>query len=334
MVVAVRGKNEEDAKQRVQKYLSKEYRYQYDMSLSWEQAEHNDLQSRDWYLVASTVEEFEVPEELFARKPETKTSKLVWKWANLWFDSDPIDECDYRRRKILAFTLQPPLMAIFQLLRRIVGIGYSLYILLASLATLFVGYRPRPIFKEMWMAFKFDRYAEWGVRKYDHHDVPYGKSVYRLWSVERVEGEHGYKDELKYMPIAPIQIFLLAVSAAGVYLLVKFLPPDIWRIVLGIAAAVGFVALVVYGFFKYLDKTSPERKEKRRLEAEAAEKERVTQQELMRKWMLENFDLSKKTNEVDLTRIPVPLDFQGKVVQKFRVNYWTLKAKICKPFSK
>jgi len=50
--------------------------------------------------------------------------------------------------------------------------------------------------------------------------------------------------------------------------------------------------------------------------------------------MLRNFDLSKKTGEVYLDRIPTPPDLQSKVIQKFRINYWTLKAKVCKPFSK
>jgi len=37
---------------------------------------------------------------------------------------------------------------------------------------------------------------------------------------------------------------------------------------------------------------------------------------------------------VDLKKLPKPLTTEKKIVQKFRVSYWALKAEICKPFSK
>jgi hypothetical protein len=49
----------------------------------------------------------EIPKIFFAQKPKSKIGKQVYAWSNRWFRTKPIDQCDYRRRRILAFTLQP-----------------------------------------------------------------------------------------------------------------------------------------------------------------------------------------------------------------------------------
>ena len=54
----------------------------------------------------STMQKVVIPQELFANPPEWER-----KWVNLWFRSRPIDECDYRRRRVFAYTVQPIPMA-------------------------------------------------------------------------------------------------------------------------------------------------------------------------------------------------------------------------------
>lgn len=55
---------------------------------------------------AETV--IEVDEKLFAKKPPD----WCWHWANRWFRNPPVDQCDFRKRAIFAFTLQPILWVI------------------------------------------------------------------------------------------------------------------------------------------------------------------------------------------------------------------------------
>lgn len=45
----------------------------------------------------------DVASEFFAKKP----AAWVWKWANLWYETKPRDQCQFRRRCMLAFSVQP-----------------------------------------------------------------------------------------------------------------------------------------------------------------------------------------------------------------------------------
>lgn len=54
-----------------------------------------------------------VPSEVFAKPPPQ------WEqdWVNLWFLSTPHDQCNYRRRRIVAYTIQPIVLFAFALLK-------------------------------------------------------------------------------------------------------------------------------------------------------------------------------------------------------------------------
>ena len=309
MAMVITGK-EEEAQEVVRRYLRTNDHNHYSSSLEWKES------------AFSTVEEFEVPEDLFAKKPEGRVGKLIWRWVNFWFESEPKNKCKYKGRKIFAFSIQPFIhLGIYG----IFGSLYATYILLASIATLFVGYRPKPIIREMWEAFTFSRYHKWSVRKYD--GKYYGPHpTYRLWSIS----ECG--KEAKYMPVTPLLAILIGGAGVGVYYIIKTLLPLMLSldVCLGVIGTLGFAGFVLYIIFSYIERTAPERKKRR--QQKEKEKQQVFEEE-RRRW-LENFDLSKKTDEVYLDRLPTPPTFSGKVVQKFRVSYWTLKAKVCKPYSR
>ncbi len=58
-------------------------------------------------VVGYCEELIEIPKEFFATKPE-KGLRLEWhKWVNRWWLSSPIDECQFRKRAIIATTIQP-----------------------------------------------------------------------------------------------------------------------------------------------------------------------------------------------------------------------------------
>jgi len=45
----------------------------------------------------------DVAQEFFAKKP----AEWLWNWVNLWYETRPRDQCQFRRRCMLAFSLQP-----------------------------------------------------------------------------------------------------------------------------------------------------------------------------------------------------------------------------------
>lgn len=73
------------------------------------------------YMTALPIE-VEVPAECFAPEP------AEWEkaWVNHWFYNKPIDQCNYRRRRLLAYTIQP--IAFF-----LMGVVKTLILLMATL---------------------------------------------------------------------------------------------------------------------------------------------------------------------------------------------------------
>jgi hypothetical protein len=65
-----------------------------------------------------------------------------------------------------------------------------------------------------------------------------------------------------------------------------------------------------------------------------AERKEENRRKRFKDWLLKNFELSNKTDEIYFDRLPTPLTFRQRAIQKFRVSFWTLKAKICKPYPK
>ncbi|MBT3397848.1 hypothetical protein HN418_02670 [archaeon] len=82
------------------------------------------------------VVEMDVPEGFFAKEPP----KWLSKWANLWFENPPVDQCSFRRRFILAFTLQPVFFAVFLAL-------YYTVLTLSSAISLSVG---KKVSSQLW----------------------------------------------------------------------------------------------------------------------------------------------------------------------------------------
>jgi len=94
----------------------------------------NSNHSHTGMLVASTVVDFTVPSELFAKRPETKMGKLFFNYLYWPKRSKPTDECQVR--KLVLFTAIPKLP--FFLL---VNLLYAFYLPVASLILLFFGYQ-------------------------------------------------------------------------------------------------------------------------------------------------------------------------------------------------
>lgn len=97
-----------------------------------------------------------VPDELFAHKSETFLGKAVWAWVNDWYTSKPVDQCEYRKRKIFAFTIKPILWAILFGIRLAMAVIYTTFSFIARIFGLIGGYQAVSFFpnlKETWWEF-------------------------------------------------------------------------------------------------------------------------------------------------------------------------------------
>ena len=57
-----------------------------------------------------------IPKELFAKEPPAWEKR----WVNMWFETRPKDQCQYRRRRILAYTIQPPIVLFWLIFAKII----------------------------------------------------------------------------------------------------------------------------------------------------------------------------------------------------------------------
>ena len=65
--------------------------------------------------------------EFFAEEPSAIES---W-WVNLWYRNQPFDQCEFRRRRIVAYTVQPPLVLVwmvFSVLNRLRFLAWLLFL--------------------------------------------------------------------------------------------------------------------------------------------------------------------------------------------------------------
>ncbi|MEK7637780.1 MAG: hypothetical protein AAB402_05365 [Patescibacteria group bacterium] len=71
-------------------------------------ASSGELVGNAWTLGYSKIQ-VTVDRKCFAAKPPAWLAR----WINFWFETEPVDECAFRRRAILAFTLQPLTLALY-----------------------------------------------------------------------------------------------------------------------------------------------------------------------------------------------------------------------------
>lgn len=311
------------------------------LHIDWNLAKDNTLEREVPSFITATVVEFEVPAELFAEKPRTKAGQFLWQWVNRWHSRGPRDECDYRRRMMIAFTIQPPLVAVWLLLKHgLAGTAYALAILILSFLVFLCGFRPRPLLREMWRAFMFTRVREWDVMRYGEMTEIEGswESTFRVWSLTKTTNDKGkVVHRATRMPVAPIVIVLAVGACVGLYQLVMSMIGGKlnWFLPFMIGGS-GFIVTVLF-FVKIFPRlwrvTSQGVDTLRKRFTEGSDEQKKEKEVAAQQWMLKNLILAKRTDAVHLDRLPIPTDLKGRVVQRFRVGYWALKVKVCKPFA-
>jgi len=328
--------------------------YEWSMSITWSE------QDLPYPFIGAKIVEFTVPEGLFAREPETWSSWFVWRWANAFFRHDPVNQCDYRRRKML---LPLTTLAIAGILlwkglwwtvSHIAGVLLAIIIVLGDGVLLFFGFRPKnPIREEVQNAVAL----RWSWL----NDTFTTRFSYRVW-YERSHWDESREERqvVRKMPVTGIEIvgvivcaLMAVVLGAVAWILLTQIPW--WKILLSIVGALVMSGVVIAITFlmllrvpvaarsfsvqkEKLDRWGEKRaKERQQREKEAqAERDRITEELRMRhqRWLAENFGIEGIPERVDLKRIPRPETRGARAVQRFRVGFWALKAKVCRPYAK
>ena len=68
----------------------------------------------------STSLDVDLPEEVFADEPPAWEKR----WVNFFFSTKAIDQCDFRKRRLLAYTIQPILIVLMLIVRCIAFLGF------------------------------------------------------------------------------------------------------------------------------------------------------------------------------------------------------------------
>jgi len=279
-----------------------------------------------------------VPAEYFAKKPP---AWLRW-WANLWCEYPPVDECHFRRRCILAFTIQPPLILLWLVARTPVGLLYVVWLLLWGLR----GIRLSPLFHP------FDSKLS-DIYKKGLCCTPYTHDC----SVFRHDSEHNRKSFL-WLLLHPFTILagwgclealsrlfkmsylmLLATAARWVWRVVVFLIHSATILEAVLIAAGVFAVYYVFGRFflpamlRYLKKNKPAREERKQQREQALERERQAwkeQLEQQRKQTLEAL-----YNEMQCSTIPWVASINALPPKRrtLYLRFCDLKARVCRPFA-
>lgn len=255
-------------------------------------------------VIGASIAEVEVPPELFAKRSQTALGKAMWNWINLWYKENPHDQCAYRKRWLFAFTLKPFAWLALKI-ATFAGkvIASVVYPLMRAVIFMF-GYRPVPLFSRIS-----------NIWEYNLFDLPVcskeGGGRYRVWQVDR----DGFAQT--YMPVTVMEV-LGAVSVC--WLSWRYIT---WQASLLIVLSFVIAALLTLFAYRFTKVTVNE--------ADDTKFKALSETEQNERW-LRQLSLKHATKAVDLKTIPVPLE--GRLTHRFRVGYWSLKTKVCRPFAR
>lgn len=299
----------------VKKDSDSSYQYQKEV---W----YRDLKLLEFDNIYATAVEFEVSKELFAEKPKgSKWEEFVWSWVNRWHNNDPIDECAYRKRKIFAFTLKPPLFVLVRVFAWFFG---TLFVLVGSLVVFLLGWKPNAIFSRM-------KPLYWDLDDFEMDLTEFGFCRYswRIWKKEEYT-EKKYVPKKK-IPVFMVPIFLileLAVAAVIGFVFYLFIS-SVWLFVLMAGATLGLIILL------YTKVCNSEKNKQKRAETEKRKKEEIKAQEKKEEadflaFLRSNASLSTAGDKVNIERIK---NVTG-TMNKLKIVFWSTKANVCRPFEK
>lgn len=361
----------EVARREAARYLSRDgrtYRRSIDLDHLREEV---DSSMYDDSFVACDFIEIDVPEELFASEPETRFQKLLWQWVN--GDSPkPIDECQYRKRFLFAFTVKPFLSLSLWMCSLLAAVCRGLFrvftaLLLTGAYVLywFLGHQTDPYFPEIRNTLRGRRELSDGFnvrlsRHLEAREWVENKQKY-FWS--HLDREEVTVHRKLY---APWEFTLFVVSLVYLIYALPFVLSLVaawWWVVLFYLAAAIFGCFAAYLVIRCMNFVTDNllvrvfdwvtrqqvvpwvstqrshwkarREEKKHIEREEEKRLSETREHAYRDWLLSlKVEPGKGVNRSQLKLTPPPVSRPRQIVFNLNRVFWDTKAKVCKPFAK
>ncbi|MDB5194689.1 MAG: hypothetical protein JWN50_703 [Parcubacteria group bacterium] len=268
----------------------------------------SDLEGGDILRDTTAFLDITVGEEFFAGEP----SRFEKWWVNLWHKYDPKDQCDFRQRRLLAYTLQPPVMLAFVIWMTFWRTLYATFTILmgvrgVNLETIF--HPLRDSISETWKGdpsrrsdFANGYFA--GVNDFFGSNAK-GESYMFVFGLLRPA----------YWVLTALIIY--GISLPGVDTMLE------WLLVLKIAATLSFIGLVLITAFlayKFVETiVAPGAEARRKAKREAA---------LREQWRKED-----RYAEITCGTAPLLADIGTLSNPTFALRFQALKAKVCRPYA-
>lgn len=256
-----------------------------------------------------------VPEELFATKPKSVFSKALWDYCHMFSKGEESkDQCEYRALKMKMIPLAPFLGILFVLWKVtffLGGIGNSFIAIVYWFAVALSGFRPEPLWDGVCEAFKFNRTPKEGM--YDGYEG----GGYRYL------GKFGDSAKEWVWWITPLEA--VAVAFGPWAIMETTMNPWLFWMLFSISAIVFLVLLSRFGVFGKRGVTPEDiRKREEDRETRLAQYE-AEEEKKYQEWLREYY--------AKFNGLPGAYSGKEKFSRIFRLSFWNLKAKVCKPFS-
>src|SRR3989339_276166 len=274
-----------------------------------------------------------VSADFFAPEP----AEWEKKWVNLWFETKPKDQCQFRKRRILAYTIQPFLVLLYI-------IWLTLFRALSALFLVVIRTRTKVNFAPIIHPFKNDNEDVW------HESLNAGRNIY-LRKKDNTEREDYTIAGVLFHPITVIVLsaILLMIDLAGTKIFLGWWSYLVGSLVVGVSIIV--VVLIIFGLgdvVKWLagnikswrKKTSKDR----RLEKARRQKAKYAQEAKAKKLAEEAKERAIQTNldrlnkefaliSCDSGPLVPKLAALPKEKRTIHLRFLDLKARVCKPFA-
>lgn len=270
-----------------------------------------------------------VPAEFFAKEPPAWEKK----WVNSWFETKPRDQCQYRRRRMVAYTIQPPSVLLFIVFITIIRT-------LAASVLLFLGKRGVDL-KPIIHPFQYRSYDVWDDTK---------ASVF----LRNAKGRRQHWLIILFSPLSFLGFLAVLVNIRFIFpSLVSHFNLQWWYYPLGALAVMVGIPVVVYAFFalsffipntiiSFISKVLRGSMPKSWSERKKARQERAWKEE--QKKQSEEAEKKRKKEEQLRVEIEQLLVCDGEFVPKLSalpkekqtiyLRFQDLKARVCKPYQK
>ena len=130
-------------------------------------------------IVGFCEKDVEIPQEFFSKRP----AGFIWKWTNKWYRRSPADQCEFRKRALIAFSIQPIVMSIWFVIRFIWAFLSSVFVFGFKIIQFISGWQNKSYFCGMDMLWKWFFWQG---------DVSETLPSYKL--VDSGYGTYGYKE--------------------------------------------------------------------------------------------------------------------------------------------